>query len=26
MTIDWDRLDAGKYRDERETIAALLAS
>jgi RHH-type proline utilization regulon transcriptional repressor/proline dehydrogenase/delta 1-pyrroline-5-carboxylate dehydrogenase len=25
MTIDWDQLDAGKYRDERETIAALLA-
>jgi RHH-type transcriptional regulator, proline utilization regulon repressor / proline dehydrogenase / delta 1-pyrroline-5-carboxylate dehydrogenase len=26
MTIDWDRLDAGKYRDERESVAALLAS
>jgi RHH-type proline utilization regulon transcriptional repressor/proline dehydrogenase/delta 1-pyrroline-5-carboxylate dehydrogenase len=26
MTIDWDRLDADKYRDEREAVAALLAS
>ncbi|HEY2835492.1 MAG TPA: proline dehydrogenase family protein, partial [Rhizomicrobium sp.] len=26
MTIDWDRLDAGKYRDEREAVAALLKS
>jgi RHH-type proline utilization regulon transcriptional repressor/proline dehydrogenase/delta 1-pyrroline-5-carboxylate dehydrogenase len=26
MRIDWDRLDAGKYRDEREAVAALLAS
>jgi RHH-type transcriptional regulator, proline utilization regulon repressor / proline dehydrogenase / delta 1-pyrroline-5-carboxylate dehydrogenase len=24
MAIDWDRLDAGKYRDEREAVAALL--
>jgi len=26
MILDWDRLDAGKYRDEREVIAALLKS
>ena len=26
MTIDWDQLDALKYRDEREAVAALLAS
>src|ERR1700679_426650 len=26
MTIDWDRLDAGKYRDEREAVADLLKS
>ncbi len=26
MAIDWDRLDAGKYRDERAAVAALLAS
>ena len=24
MSIGWDRLDASKYRDERETVAALL--
>ena len=26
MAIDWDRLDAGKYRDERAAVAALLGS
>jgi len=26
MTIDWDRLDAGKYRPERDAVAALLKS
>ena len=26
MTLDWDRLDADKYRDEREAVTALLAS
>jgi RHH-type proline utilization regulon transcriptional repressor/proline dehydrogenase/delta 1-pyrroline-5-carboxylate dehydrogenase len=26
MTIDWDQLDAGKYRDERAAVAVLLAS
>src|SRR5579864_9139838 len=26
MTTDWDQLDAGKYRNEREAVAALLAS
>ena len=26
MTLDWDRLDAGKYRDERDAVAALLKS
>jgi len=25
MTIDWHRLDARKYRDEREAVAALPA-
>jgi RHH-type proline utilization regulon transcriptional repressor/proline dehydrogenase/delta 1-pyrroline-5-carboxylate dehydrogenase len=26
MIVDWDRLDSGKYRDEREAVAALLKS
>jgi RHH-type transcriptional regulator, proline utilization regulon repressor / proline dehydrogenase / delta 1-pyrroline-5-carboxylate dehydrogenase len=26
MTLDWDRLDTGKYRSEREAVAALLKS
>ena len=26
MLLDWDRLDARKYRDEREAVAALLKS
>jgi RHH-type proline utilization regulon transcriptional repressor/proline dehydrogenase/delta 1-pyrroline-5-carboxylate dehydrogenase len=26
MILDWDRLDASKYRDEREAVAALLAA
>jgi len=26
MAIDWDRLDGGKYRDESEAVAALLAA
>jgi len=26
MAMDWDRLDGGKYQDERKAVAALLAS
>ncbi|HEX2761438.1 MAG TPA: proline dehydrogenase family protein, partial [Rhizomicrobium sp.] len=26
MSVSWDLLDTGKYRDERETVAALLAA
>jgi RHH-type proline utilization regulon transcriptional repressor/proline dehydrogenase/delta 1-pyrroline-5-carboxylate dehydrogenase len=26
MSLDWNRLDSGKYRDEREAVAALLKS
>ena len=25
MTLDWDSLDAGKYRDETETVTELVA-